>query len=207
MIQRYSCRFCNRCQTNDFRAVIKNCFNYVCCNFAVTFSFIRTFSSLQYSHFSSSCRHCYSCAYHRNTCNRTSTASNASNDSCRNNSCCDSNNGGSLFYPPPKLTVFVGAHYRIIAAISEQIGVVQAVCGKFTVFRCVSVDEPMCYRVVISALEVIEIHNRCAAAAADRLPEYRICKHYSICRILAQLAARCGGKTCIDFRKVMCYTI
>ena len=52
-----------------------------------------------------------------------------------------------------------------------------------------------------------EIHNRCAAAAADRLPEYRICKHYSICRILAQLAARCGGKTCIDFRKVMCYTI
>ena len=34
--------------------------------------------------------------------------------------------------------------------------IVQAVCGKFTVFRCVSVDEPMCYRVVISALEVIE---------------------------------------------------
>ena len=52
-----------------------------------------------------------------------------------------------------------------------------------------------------------EIQNRCAAAAADRLPEYRICKHYSIFRILAQLAARCGGKTCIDFRKVMCYTI
>ena len=47
-------------------------------------------------------------------------------------------------------------HYRIIAAISEQIGVIQAVCGNFTVLRCVSVDEPMCYRVVISALEVIE---------------------------------------------------
>lgn len=39
-----------------------------------------------------------------------------------------------------------------------------------------------------------EIQNRCAAAAADRLPEYRICKHYSIFRILTQLAARCGGK-------------
>ena len=39
------------------------------------------------------------------------------------------------------------------------------------------------------------------------LVRLRYASQYSIFRILTQLAARCGGKTCIDFRKVMCYTI
>ena len=97
------------------------------------------------------------CSAYGNCRNRRARAGCCNGD-CRNNRNCGHNSyrRNRLFQPTAKLSRFIYPHYRIIAAISEQIGVIQAVCGNFTVFRCVSVDEPMCYRVVISALEVIE---------------------------------------------------